>query len=62
MKLHYERILHVPERFRGYRILLVSLAERPECDVIYDMQMRVIWVNTAAAPGANVACVEFPKG
>lgn len=61
MKLHCERTLMIPERFRGYRILLVSLPERAECDVIYDMQMCVIWVNTAAAPTANVACVEFPK-
>lgn len=39
--------------------MLVALPERPEYDVIYDLQMQVIWINTAASPDANVACVEF---
>lgn len=56
----YERMkrLKIPERFRGYQVMLVELPGRPECDVIYDMPMEVIWINVAAAPDANVAAIE----
>ncbi len=59
----YERVkrLRIPERFRDYGVILAELPEHPEYDVIYDIPLRVIWINTAAAPGANVVRVQIGK-
>lgn len=56
----YERLktLKVPERFKDYRIMLADLPKHPDYDVIYDMPLKTIWINTAAAPGANMARLE----
>ena len=52
------RKLRIPERFKGYRVMLAPLPDHPAYDVIYDMPMKTIWVNTAAAPDANVSIVK----
>lgn len=60
-KLQMMNTLRIPERFRGYRVAVVNMPGRPECDVIYDMETRTIWINSAAGQNANVAYVEFQK-
>lgn len=56
----YDRLrkLKIPERFRDYRVMLAPMPEYPIYDVIYDMPMRTIWINTAAAPDANVSIIK----
>lgn len=56
----YEKMckLRIPERFKEYRVMLADLPDYPIYDVIYDMPMRTIWINTAAQPGANVSIVK----
>lgn len=59
----YERLrkLKIPERFRDYRVMLADMPEHPEYDLVYDMPNKIIWINTAAQPGANVIRVETDK-
>lgn len=59
----YDRLrkLKIPERFRDYRVMLADMPQYPEYDLIYDMPRRIIWINTAARPGANIVRVETEK-
>lgn len=59
-KKDQERIrrLRIPEQFRDYRVAMTDMPGFENYDVIYDMPQRVIWVNTAARPGANLVWLE----
>lgn len=59
----YERMrkLKIPERFKYYRVMLAEMPDHPECDLVYDMPRRTIWINATAQPGANVVCVEMDR-
>lgn len=59
----YERVrkLRIPERFQDYRVILSAMPEDPDCDIVYDMPTKTIWLNTAARPGANIIRVETGK-
>jgi hypothetical protein len=59
----YERMkkLKIPERFKDYRVMLADMPNHPEYDLVYDMPLKTIWINTAAQPGANVIRMETDK-
>ena len=55
------RRVRFSERFKGYRVELVPMPHHPMYDMIYDMQLRTVWINTAAEPGANVCRLKMEK-
>lgn len=49
-----------PRGFEDFDVYPVELPAHPDWDYIYDLENKIIWVNTAAGKGANVTKLE-PK-
>lgn len=49
------RRIKLSDRFRDYRVEFVPLPHDPMCDMIFDVPMWTVYINTAAAPDANIA-------
>lgn len=55
------RRLKKSEEFRNYQIEFIPLPQYPMCDMIYNIPLHTVWINTAAELGANVSRVEFER-
>ena len=55
------RRLKKSEGFRNYQIEFIPLPQYPMCDMIYNIPLHTVWINTAAELGANVSRVEFER-
>ena len=49
-----------PKGFEDFEVIPVELSGTPDLLRIYDIERRVIWINTAAREGANIIALE-PK-
>lgn len=43
------------ERFKDFQIEFIPIPHDPMCDMIFDIPMWTIYINTAADPSANIA-------
>ena len=55
------RKIRLSEQFAGYRVELVPMPQYPMQDMVYDMPLHTIWINTAADPTANICRLETEK-
>lgn len=49
-----------PKGFEDFTVIEASNPRRPDLLRLYDIENKVIWINTSAAPDANVIALE-PK-
>lgn len=49
-----------PKGFEDFTVMQARIAGRPDVLRIYDIDNKIIWLNTDAAPDANVIALE-PK-
>lgn len=43
------------ERFKDFQIEFIPIPHDPMCDMIFDIPMWTVYINTAADPSANIA-------
>lgn len=55
------RKLRLSEIFKGFSVEMMPMPMDPMCDLIYDLPLRTIWINTAADPDANVSRINPEK-
>lgn len=49
-----------PKGFEDFTVIKASNPRRPDLLRLYDIENKIIWINTAAAPDANIIALE-PK-
>lgn len=49
------------DKFRDYQIEFIPIPQYPMCDMVYNIPLCTVWINTAADLGANVSRVEFER-
>lgn len=47
-----------PRGFEDFTVAEAAIIDRPHVLCVYDLEHKIIWLNTAAAPDANVILLE----